>query len=116
FSVANVRSAAVARPGREAGHRLGACVAGSHGGWAALGLRGRAKTVHVDFRREYQTVFLLQRLQHLLAAERLAFIDDTEAVRMFVASVTLDDLLRPDTWPRLNAICWVKPGGETMVG
>ena len=72
--------------------------------------------VHVDFRREYQMVFLLQELQDLLAAERLEFVEDTEATRAFVESVTLDDLLRPATWPKLNALCWVRPAGEIMVG
>jgi hypothetical protein len=28
--------------------------------------------------------------------------------------VTLDGLLRPETWPKLNALCWVKPAGEIL--
>ena len=96
--------------------RLGLCVAAFFGAWAEAQLRGRAPVVHVDFRREYQMVFLLQDLQDLLSAERLEFVEDTEATRAFVESVTLDDLLRPATWPKLNAVCWVRPAGEIMVG
>jgi hypothetical protein len=96
--------------------RIGACTAAFVGGWAEVQVRGRVPIVHVDFRREYQTVFLLQGLQDLLAAKRLAFIDDTDAIRRFVERVTIEDLLRPETWPLLNAICWLKPNGETMVG
>jgi hypothetical protein len=94
--------------------RLGPCVSAFFGGWAEVQLRGRAPVVHVDFRRQYQTVFLLQGLQDLLAAERLEFVDDTEAIRAFVESVSLDDLLQSERWPCLNALCWVKPVGEIL--
>jgi hypothetical protein len=96
--------------------RLGPCVSAFFGGWAETQLRGRAPVAHVDFRRQYQMVFLLQELQDLLAAERLEFIEDTEAIRAFVEHVTIDDLLRPATWPKLNALCWIRPAGEIMVG
>jgi hypothetical protein len=96
--------------------RIGPCVAAFYGGWAEVQVRGRTPVVHVDFRREYQTVFLLQGLQDLLASTRLAFVEDTAAVRAFVDSVTLDDLLRPETWPKLRVLCWVKPAGEILIG
>jgi hypothetical protein len=97
-------------------NRLGPCVAASFGGWAEVQVRGRLPLVHVDFRREYQTVFLLQRLQDLLAAERLEFIDDTGVVRSLVEKLTIDDLLDPAIYPQLNVLCWIRPAGETMVG
>ena len=96
--------------------RLGPCAAAFFGGWAEVQVRGRVPVVHVDFRRQYQTVFLLQRMQELLAAEHLTFIEDTEAIRAFAERVTLDDLLRPETWLKLNALCWIKPAGEIIVG
>jgi hypothetical protein len=94
--------------------RLGPCVTASFGGLAENELCGRAPIIHADCRRQYQTVFLLQELQTLLAAERLDFIDDTPAVREFVETVTLDDLLQLETWPDLNALCWVRPAGEIL--
>lgn len=66
--------------------RLGPCAGALFGPWAEVQVRDRLPLVHVDFRRDYQTVFLLQRLQDLLAAERLEFVDDTQAVRAFVDS------------------------------
>jgi hypothetical protein len=96
--------------------RLGPCAAAVFGGWAEVQLRGCPPVVYVDFRREYQTIFLLQGLQELLAAERLAFVEDTESVRAFVECVTRDDLLRPETWPKVNVLCWVKPAGEILIG
>jgi hypothetical protein len=96
--------------------RLGPCANASFGGWAEVSVRGRAPVVHADYRREYQTVFLLQRLQDLLAAERLVFVEDTQAVRTFVERVTIDDLLDPAIYPQLNVLCWSDCAGETTVG
>jgi hypothetical protein len=96
--------------------RLGSSAAAFFGSWAEVWVRGRVPVVYVDYRREYQMVFLLQGLQDLLAAERLAFVDDTETVQAFIESVTLDDLFRPEIWPKLNVLCWVKPAGEILIG
>jgi hypothetical protein len=96
--------------------RLGPSSAAFFGGWAGIRVRGRVPVIHVDVRREYQTVFLLQQLQDLLFAERLHFVDDTETVRKFVENITLDDCFDPDVYPQLNVLCWVKPAGEMLVG
>ena len=96
--------------------RLGPCAGALFGPWAEVQVRDRLPLVHVDFRRDYQTVFLLQRLQDLLAAERLEFVDDTQAVRAFVDRVTVDNLLDPAIYPQLNVLCWIRAAGETMVG
>jgi hypothetical protein len=94
--------------------RIGAAVSAFYGGWAEVQLRGKAPIVQVDFRRQYQTVFVLQGLQDLLAAEQLAFVDDTAAIRSFVDSLALDDLVLPETWPKLSVLCWIKPAGEIL--
>ena len=94
--------------------RLGACAAASFGGWSEVQVRGRAADGAVDYRRQYQTIFLLQGLQELLAAERLEFVEDTAAVREFINSFTPDDLFRPETYPKLNVLCWIKPDGEVL--
>jgi hypothetical protein len=91
--------------------RIGACAAASYGGWSDVEVRGRPPVVHVDFRRQYQTAFLLQALQELLAAERLEFVEDTAAVREFVKRFTPEELYRPETYRKLNVLCWVKPAG-----
>jgi hypothetical protein len=94
--------------------RLGACAAASYGGWSDVEVRGRPPVVHVDFRRQYQTAFLLQALQELLAAERLEFVEDTAAVREFVKRFTSEELYRPETYRKLNVLCWVKPAGALL--
>jgi hypothetical protein len=94
--------------------RLGPCAAASFGGWSEVVVRGWPPVVHVDFRRQHQTGFLLQGLQELLAAERLEFIDDTEAVKDFVKAFSPEDLYRPETSRKLNVLCWVKPAGAIL--
>ena len=64
--------------------RLGPSSAACFGGWAGIRAVGRVPVMHPDVRHEYQTIFLLQQLQDFLFAERLRFVDDTEAVRRFV--------------------------------
>jgi hypothetical protein len=94
--------------------RLGPCTAASFGGWSEVQVRDRLPTVLVDFRRQYQTAFLLQALQDLLAAERLEFVEDTAAVREFVKGFTPDELYCPETYRKLNVLCWVKPAGALL--
>jgi hypothetical protein len=94
--------------------RLGPCTAASFGGWAQVQGRGRFPTAHVDFRRQYQTAFLLGGLQELLSAERLDFVEDTTTVKEFVKGFTPDDLYRPETYQKLNVLCWVKAAGAIL--
>ena len=94
--------------------RLGTCAAASYGGWSEVQVHGRVPTILGDCRREYQTTFLLQGLQELLAAERLEFVEDTAAVREFVKRFTPEELYRPETYRKLNVLCWVKPAGALL--
>jgi hypothetical protein len=96
--------------------RLGACAAASFAGWARTKIRGRVPDSSVDCRRQFQTVFLLQGLQGLLFAERLRFVDDTDAVRAFVERLSHDDCFDPEFHRHLNVICWIKPAGEMLIG
>jgi hypothetical protein len=95
-------------------NRLGPCAAASFGGRAEVQVRGRPPVIHVDCRRQYATVFLLQGLQALLSAERLEFVEDTATVREFVEAFTTDELYRPETYRKLNVLCWVKAAGEIL--
>jgi hypothetical protein len=95
-------------------NRLGTCVAASFGGRAGVQVRGRPPVMHVDYRRQYAMVFLLQGLQELLSAERLEFVEDTATVREFVKGFTADQLYRPETHRKLNVLCWVKAAGEIL--
>jgi hypothetical protein len=94
--------------------RLGPAMAASFGGLSEDQLRGRAPTMHVDFRRQYQTASLLGGVQELLAAKRLEFAEDTAAVKEFVEGFTADELYLPQTYPKLNVLCWVKPFGAKL--
>lgn len=81
---------------------------------AEVQVRGRPPVMHLDFRRQYAMVFLLQGLQELLSAERLEFVEDTATVREFVKGFTPDELYRLETYRKLNVLCWVKAAGEML--
>jgi hypothetical protein len=95
--------------------RLGPSIAAFFGGWSEVRGRGRFPNVHVDFRRQHQTIFVIQRLQNLLAAERLEFVEDTQATRDMVEGFTAADCFCPETFPKLNVLCWVRPNGQQLV-
>jgi hypothetical protein len=95
--------------------RLGPSFAAFHGGWTETQLRGKPPVVLLDFKKMYQTQFILLGIQELLSAERLTFVDDTEKVVSFLDKVTLSDLFDPRTWPKLNVLCWVVPNDEILM-
>lgn len=93
----------------------GPCFAAFHGGWTEVHLRGTAPVVLLDFRKMYQTQFVLQRIQELLAAKRLAFKDVTAETIAFVETVTLADMFTIPIWAKLNVLCWVVSAGEVLI-
>lgn len=95
--------------------RIGICMAAFHGGWSETRLRGRAPVAMLDFTKMYQTVFVLQRMQELLSSQELVFEEATAEIREFVDEITLDDMFKPETWPLLRAVCWVRPNGEALM-
>lgn len=118
YSPASIAKAFLAAAGFKAPaipeEKKGPCCAAFYGGWTEVGLRGSIPVVLLDYRKMYQTQFVLQRIQDLLSSERLEFRDTTEEVAAFVEGVKLRDLFDPAIWPRLNAICWVVPAGEIL--
>jgi hypothetical protein len=94
--------------------RIGTCMAAFHGGWTETHIRGRVPVALLDFTKMYQTIFVLQKMQELLSAEELVFEDATAEIVDFVDRITLDDLFKPETWPLLRALCWIRPNGETL--
>ena len=73
----------------------------------------------LDFTSQYPTLWALQRLGEVLEAESVGVVTGgavTEGVRSFIEKVTLDDLLRRETWtrPELRAIVLVRPRGEIL--
>jgi hypothetical protein len=91
--------------------RLGPCFAAFYGGWTEVAIRGRVPVTLLDFKKMYQTSFILQDAQSLLASTKLEFVEDTGAVRQLLGEITLADLYNKSTWRQLNALCWAIPDG-----
>jgi hypothetical protein len=62
----------------------------------------------------YPSVCVLQRLWAFVRAEGIEEYDATDEVRRFLAQVTPEQLLRPETWQRLAAIVEVVPDGDVL--
>jgi hypothetical protein len=74
------------------------------------------ETIVADFRSQYSTINALMRLQDLLIAERIEAIEGgsaSEAAR-FLRGVTLADLQRKETWPKLRGVALIKHAGDIL--
>jgi hypothetical protein len=70
--------------------------------------------VPVDYTSEYPSCCANLGLFKLLTAARLEFVDDTENIRQFVASITLKKCFGRATWPDLNFVARVIPDGDIL--
>ena len=68
--------------------------------------------VHTDFTSQYPTVNALLENWRVLTAERVTFEDATADVQRFLASVTHDDLFKPQTWRQLSFFALVAPDDD----
>jgi hypothetical protein len=88
-----------------------------YGGRSEVRVRHELReTIVADFRSQYSTINALMRLQDLLIAERIEAIEGgsaSEAAR-FLRGVTLADLQRKETWPKLRGVALIKPAGDIL--
>ena len=70
--------------------------------------------VYTDFLSMYPTVQTLMQIEQLLNASSLDMVDATAEVQDFLDRVTADDLLRPQTWPKLTAFALIIPDGDIL--
>jgi hypothetical protein len=88
--------------------RLGALMASFHGGWSEAMIRGVAPIILLDFKKMYQTVWVLMQIRRFLEYESMKFVECTEKTRQFLVDLTLSKAFNPNLWPELTVICWVK--------
>jgi DNA polymerase III epsilon subunit-like protein len=92
---------------------LGAILNAYYGGRSEMKLRAEIRRVtYCDFRSEYPSVCVLQRLWQFVIAERLTWADDTDAVRAFLAGLTVEQLAEPATWAQLHVLVQVEPDAD----
>ena len=88
-----------------------------HGGRSAVGVRHELReAIPADFRSQYSTVNALMRLQELLIAESIEAVQAGPAgeAATFLRSVTLADLQRKETWPKLRGVALIRPAHDIL--
>ncbi|MCI0549778.1 MAG: hypothetical protein L0287_02355 [Anaerolineae bacterium] len=70
--------------------------------------------ISVDFTSQYPTVQLLMRLQDILFDKTLGYEVTTAAAKQLIDSVTIEDLLRRDTWLRMRGFARARPSGHVL--
>jgi hypothetical protein len=64
--------------------------------------------MQADFKSQYPTVNALMKLQRFNIAASVIAAESNDAVQ-FLRSVTLEDLQKPETWPKLCGVALVRP-------
>jgi hypothetical protein len=71
--------------------------------------------LYVDFLAQYPTVFVLQGLWQFLIAQGISWQhEDPAEVQALLDRITTDDVLSPDLWHHLHALCLVEPDGDRL--
>jgi hypothetical protein len=71
--------------------------------------------LYCDFLAQYPSVFVLLRLWPFLIARGISWQDDDPTeVQALLERVTADDLLGPELWRGLHALCLVEPDGDRL--
>lgn len=94
---------------------LGICMQPYYGGRAEIRIRHTpVPVVYTDFTSQYPTVNTLLGLWRMLTAENLRVRDATREVRTLIQSLTPDQLLDQNTWPKLAFFALIQPDGDTL--
>jgi hypothetical protein len=71
--------------------------------------RFEAPVIHTDFASNYATGNALLANWDVLTAQRVTFEDDTDEICTWLATITLDQMFRQDTWRKLSFFARVRP-------
>jgi len=94
---------------------LGAIMSSYYGGRSEVRIRRKpVQVLYCDFLSMYPTVCTLMTLWRFVIAEGIRWVDATEEVRRFLEEATLEDLQKPETWPKLRALVRVRPQADVF--
>jgi hypothetical protein len=96
---------------------IGPFMEGLYGGRSEVRVRHELReTMQADFRSQYSTINALMGLQELMIAERVEAIEGGPAgeAACFLRGVTLADLQRKETWPKLRGVALIRPDGDIL--
>jgi hypothetical protein len=94
-------------------HFTGKIMSAYFGGRAEVRWRREIRQVlYCDFLSMYPTVCTLMGLWRFVIAEGMDWRDSTEETRALVNSISLEELQRPEFWPRLTTLVRVNPQAD----
>jgi transcriptional regulator with XRE-family HTH domain len=94
---------------------LGAIVSAYYGGRSEVRIRRKVTQIlYCDFLSMYPTVCTLMGLWSFVIAKGVSWQDATEEVHRFLGDVTLEDLQKPESWPKLCAIVRIRPNADVL--
>jgi hypothetical protein len=96
----------------------GRLMAAFYGGKVEARVVGREvpEVAVLDFTSQYPSLYCLLGAERFLTAERVEARDSTEDVRAWWENLTVEDLLKPETWrdPRMWSLCEVEADGDVL--
>lgn len=94
---------------------LGRIMETYYGGRVECKLRHEIRPVEVlDFTSMYPSTIVLLGLWDYMIAEGYKELKATDEIKNFVDSISLDDMIKPETWKRLVGIAKVKPNKDIL--
>jgi hypothetical protein len=94
---------------------LGIAAAAYYGGRAETRVRCVDVPVTVlDFTSMYPTVFILQKLQRLLAARKIKAVDATTRVQAWLEQLTAEQLFEQKAWEHLTCLVNLRPADDIL--
>jgi len=94
---------------------LGIIMSTYNGGRSEVHIRRKVvQILYCDFLSMYPTVCTLMKLWPLVIAQRVEWRDATEEVHQFLEDVTLEDLQKPEVWPKLCALVRIRPDADIL--
>jgi hypothetical protein len=95
--------------------KLGIAMQTYYGGRSETHIRcAEVPVVPVDFTSEYPTCCSLLGLFNVLTAKEATYVEDTESVRAFLKSVSLDTCFNPAMWERFKFFALVEPDEDIL--
>ena len=94
---------------------IGAIMSSYFGGRAEVHLRRMIRQIlYCDFLSMYPTVCTLMGLWQFVIAKEIRWREATEEATRFLSEVTLADLQKPATWPRLTTLVQIAPDDDAV--
>lgn len=94
---------------------LGIIMSTYYGGRAEVHIRRKiVRVLYCDFLSMYPTVCTLLQLWPFVIATGMTWREATEETQAFLETVMLQDLQRPETWPRLRVLAQIQPDADIL--